>query len=192
MQEHGTWCAWGGATACLHARHGNWQLYNHCRWCCRLCAARGDELTLRAICDSFGVVVHIVTSEQHNWWGVPGGAVHHLHERMQLSWQLSGACVSPQPPPPHIAFTQVPQVRAGQVEQVQQGGVSHVSSSLSVTHGAYNTHRGHAVAALTAPLRARAACRYIAPIHYNSLRRQKSIGRALSIQMPSLGRRQAA
>jgi hypothetical protein len=28
----------------------------------------GDELTLRAICDSFGVVVHVVTSEQHNWY----------------------------------------------------------------------------------------------------------------------------
>jgi hypothetical protein len=28
----------------------------------------GDELTLRAICDTFGVVVHVVTSEQHNWY----------------------------------------------------------------------------------------------------------------------------
>eukprot|EP00878_Enallax_costatus_P007209 GHUV01007553.1.p1 GENE.GHUV01007553.1~~GHUV01007553.1.p1 ORF type:complete len:338 (+),score=81.02 GHUV01007553.1:294-1307(+) len=28
----------------------------------------GDELTLRAVCDSFGVVVHVVTSEQHNWY----------------------------------------------------------------------------------------------------------------------------
>lgn len=26
------------------------------------------QLTLRAICDSFGVVVHVVTSEQHNWY----------------------------------------------------------------------------------------------------------------------------
>eukprot|EP00775_Hariotina_reticulata_P008191 gene8191-8382_t len=28
----------------------------------------GDELTLRAVCDSFGVVLHIVTSEQYNWY----------------------------------------------------------------------------------------------------------------------------
>ncbi|WIA10651.1 hypothetical protein OEZ85_010831 [Tetradesmus obliquus] len=28
----------------------------------------GDELTLRAICDSFGVAVHVVTSEQRNWY----------------------------------------------------------------------------------------------------------------------------
>jgi hypothetical protein len=26
------------------------------------------QLTLRAICDSFGVAVHVVTSEQHNWY----------------------------------------------------------------------------------------------------------------------------
>ena len=27
----------------------------------------GDELTLRAACDSYGVVVHCVTSEAENW-----------------------------------------------------------------------------------------------------------------------------
>lgn len=26
------------------------------------------QLTLRAICDSFGVAVHVVTSEQRNWY----------------------------------------------------------------------------------------------------------------------------
>ncbi|KAK9791363.1 hypothetical protein WJX73_009217 [Symbiochloris irregularis] len=28
----------------------------------------GDELTLRAICDSYGIIVNVLTSDQHNWF----------------------------------------------------------------------------------------------------------------------------
>ena len=27
----------------------------------------GDQLTLRAVCDAFGVVIHLITTEQEHW-----------------------------------------------------------------------------------------------------------------------------
>ena len=43
----------------------------------------GDELTLRAVCDAFGVVVHLITTETTNWFS--------LSPSLSLSLSLSSA-----------------------------------------------------------------------------------------------------
>lgn len=55
----------------------------------RRCSTWGDELTLRGICNCFGCHIHVVTSQEHNWY------LKYTPDKMQTRKHVFLAYISP-------------------------------------------------------------------------------------------------
>lgn len=85
----------------------------------------GDELTLRALCDSYGVIINVVTSDQHHWY------LSYTPLERKMDREVFLAYIAP------IHYNSIK--RKSSLKTMSDKALRHMSNSLRLSLGRRNT-----------------------------------------------------